>query len=53
MANLGKEPSCATCTMKRYAEKKPSSIWAKLWRWHTGWCPGYKRYQAWLAAQGK
>lgn len=48
-----KEPSCATCAMKRYAEKKPTSIWARLWRWHTGWCPGYKRYQAWLADQGK
>ncbi|MCF8099736.1 MAG: hypothetical protein K9K65_17985 [Desulfarculaceae bacterium] len=53
MATPGKEPSCATCAMKRYAEKKPGTIWAKLWRWHTGWCPGYKRYQAWLAAQDK
>ncbi|MCB2193958.1 MAG: hypothetical protein KQI62_20455 [Deltaproteobacteria bacterium] len=49
MAAATKEPSCATCPMKRYAEKKPNSLWAKLWRWHTGWCPGYKRYQAWLA----
>jgi hypothetical protein len=46
-----KEPSCATCAWRRHAEKKPDSIWARLWRWHTGWCPGWKRYQAWLAAQ--
>jgi hypothetical protein len=24
-----------------------------LWRWHTGWCPGWKAYQAHLAKQAK
>jgi len=24
---------------------------ARLWRWHTGWCPGWKAYQAHLAEQ--
>ncbi|MEW5911020.1 MAG: hypothetical protein AB1814_00535 [Thermodesulfobacteriota bacterium] len=46
-------PSCAACALRRYAERKPDSIWARLWRWHTGWCPGWKRYQAWLAQQEK
>jgi hypothetical protein len=26
---------------------------ARLWRWHTGWCPGWKAYQAHLADQAK
>lgn len=35
---------CETCWMRRKAEKNPDSLLAKLWRWHTGWCPGYKAY---------
>jgi len=31
--------------MRKKAEKKPKSFMAKLWRWHTGWCPGWKAYQ--------
>lgn len=31
------------------AENKPKSFWAKLWRWHTKWCPGWKAYQRQLA----
>jgi hypothetical protein len=25
---------------------------SRLWKWHTGWCPGWKAYQAHLATQG-
>jgi hypothetical protein len=39
------EPSCATCKLHRYAERKPRSLLARLWRWHTTWCPGWKAYQ--------
>jgi hypothetical protein len=28
-------------------------LMARLWRWHTGWCPGWKAYQAYLAEQVK
>lgn len=42
---------CATCKMKSYAERKPNSIIARLWRWHTGWCPGWKAYQKALAEE--
>jgi hypothetical protein len=44
-----KVPHCANCTLKRYSERRPNSLLARLWRWHTGWCPGYKAYQRWLA----
>jgi len=36
---------CETCSMRLKAEKKPDSIMAKIWRWHTKWCPGWKAYQ--------
>jgi hypothetical protein len=42
---------CETCPMRKKAEENPKSILARLWRWHTGWCPGWKEYQAHLAEQ--
>jgi len=44
---------CETCKIRKYAEKKPTSWVARFWRWHTGWCPGWRAYQRSLAAQGK
>jgi hypothetical protein len=46
-----RQPACANCPIHRYAERKPPSIIARLWRWHTGWCPGWRAYQAWLGNQ--
>ncbi|WP_428561885.1 MAG: hypothetical protein ACP59X_19975 [Solidesulfovibrio sp. DCME] len=45
--------ACEKCPLRRLAEKKPQSFLARLWRWHTGWCPGWKRYQASLAKAPK
>ncbi|MBN1219620.1 MAG: hypothetical protein JXM69_11875 [Anaerolineae bacterium] len=45
------ESQCAACKLRSYAENKPNSLIAKLWRWHTTWCPGWKTYQAELAKQ--
>ena len=42
---------CATCKFRSYAERKPTSIIARLWRWHTGWCPGWRGYQKALAEE--
>ena len=47
------EMSCATCPMRARAEKNPKSLIARIWKWHTGWCPGWKAYQAALAEQGQ
>ena len=44
---------CANCGMRKRAEKYPNSILTKIWRWHTGWCPGWKAYQKELAQQKK
>jgi hypothetical protein len=32
-------------TMRLKSEAKPKSFVARLWRWHTRWCPGWKAYQ--------
>ncbi|HEX9798434.1 MAG TPA: hypothetical protein VGA52_16085 [Anaerolineales bacterium] len=42
---------CATCPLRARAEKNPTGLLARLWKWHTGWCPGWKAYQGALAAQ--
>lgn len=45
--------ACETCPNRKKAEANPKSFMAGLWRWHTGWCPGWKAYQAHLAEQAK
>lgn len=45
------EPKCAGCPLRIKAESKPKSLLARLWRWHTTWCPGWKAYQETLAEQ--
>ena len=57
MENKSASPStktyaCENCPTRRKAEANPKSFMSRLWKWHTGWCPGWKAYQAHLAAQG-
>ena len=44
-------PGCESCGIRRRAEEKPDSLIARIWRWHTRWCPGWKAYQRRLAQQ--
>ena len=43
------ESNCENCPVRQKAESKPNSLLARLWRWHTKWCPGWKAYQESLA----
>jgi hypothetical protein len=43
------EHKCETCAMRLKAEENPKSFMARLWKWHTRWCPGWKSYQRHLA----
>ena len=43
--------ACETCAARAKAEANPKAFMSRLWKWHTGWCPGWKAYQAHLAAQ--
>jgi len=51
--NREKRFSCERCALRRFSERKPQSIIARIWKWHTGWCPGWKAYQRHLSDQAK
>ncbi|BBO68001.1 hypothetical protein DSCA_19310 [Desulfosarcina alkanivorans] len=46
MKNLGRElmSKCESCTFRRKFDQNPNSFWGRLWKWHIGWCPGWKLY---------
>jgi hypothetical protein len=46
------QSSCADCPLRKKAEASPNTWFARLWRWHTTWCPGWKGYQRSLS-EGK
>jgi len=46
-------PKCEICGFRRYAEQNTNSVLARLWRWHTRWCPAWKKYQQWLAEHAR
>gem|GEM_PF-647583 len=50
--NTTVKSTCASCWFRNYAERKPNSVLARIWRWHTGWCPGWKAYKKELAESG-
>jgi hypothetical protein len=43
---------CETCDLRARATAKPQSLMARLWRWHTRWCPGWKAYVKELESKG-
>jgi hypothetical protein len=42
---------CESCAFRRKAEANPGSLIARLWQWHTKWCPGWRAYQKRLATR--
>jgi hypothetical protein len=51
--NTPKKHRCEDCPMRRRAEANPKALVSRVWKWHTGWCPGWKAYQKSLAAPGR
>jgi len=43
---------CHDCALRSRAQAKPTSLFARVWRWHTGWCPGWKAYTKELREKG-
>jgi len=35
---------CESCKFKAKYDNNPRSILGRLWKWHIGWCPGWKSY---------
>ncbi len=38
------EPNCGSCGFRAKYDNNPKSLLGRLWRWHAGWCPGWKKY---------
>ncbi len=44
-AKSTKAAGCANCPkMEQRYKDNPRSFWMRLWKWHSGWCPGHKAY---------
>ncbi len=41
---MAEKHSCANCSMRIRYDKNPRSLLARIWHWHAGWCPGFKKY---------
>jgi hypothetical protein len=35
---------CEKCSFRARYDKNPRSIMGRIWKWHIGWCPGWKSY---------
>ena len=45
--------SCETCKFRATYDRNPKSILGRIWRWHAGWCPGWKKYMLSLVPEEK
>jgi hypothetical protein len=36
--------SCQKCRLRAKYDKNPKSLLGRVWRWHIGFCPGWKKY---------
>ena len=43
---MSSKPGCETCPFRAKYDNAPKSFLGRLWRWHAGWCPGWKQYMA-------
>jgi hypothetical protein len=35
---------CSKCSFRARYDNNPKSFLGRIWRWHTKYCPGWKRY---------
>ena len=50
MASSNEKP-CANCKLRANYDKKPKSLLGRFWRWHIGFCPGWKGYMSSLSEE--
>jgi hypothetical protein len=36
--------NCRKCAFRAKYDSNPGSLLGRIWRWHAGWCPGWKAY---------
>lgn len=44
-----KKHNCENCGFRAKYDKDPASLLGRIWRWHAGWCPGWKKYMTSLS----
>ncbi|MCQ2221942.1 MAG: hypothetical protein MJZ12_11130 [Prevotella sp.] len=42
---------CANCKLRARYDKNPKSLLGRFWRWHIGFCPGWKGYMKTLSEE--
>jgi hypothetical protein len=40
---MGKH-TCENCSFRARYDRNPKSFLGRIWRWHAGWCPGWRGY---------
>ena len=38
------ETGCENCSFRAKYDANPRSLLGRIWRWHAGFCPGWKSY---------
>ena len=38
------EHNCEDCKFRAKYDNNSKSLLGRIWHWHAGWCPGWKRY---------
>lgn len=41
---MADENNCKNCPWRAKYDSKPKSLLGRLWRWHIGFCPGWREY---------
>ena len=42
---------CENCKLRAKYDHGTRSILGRIWKWHIGWCPGWKAYLTSLSAE--
>ena len=48
---MADKSGCETCAFRARYDKNPKSFLGRIWRWHAGWCPGWKKYMTSQSAE--
>ena len=50
---MEKKHNCEQCPLRQRYDRNPKSLLGRFWRWHIGFCPGWKAYFLSLHEQQK
>jgi hypothetical protein len=41
---MAEKHTCEKCSFRKRYDDNPESLLGRIWHWHAGWCPGFRRY---------